>query len=86
MKAEKQIKSWVIDLVKDLYQHELVEQDITVKQTPKNFIGQFTIVVFPFTKFSKKSPPQTAEELGVKLKAENEYVNDYSVEKGFLNL
>ncbi len=86
MKAEKQIKSWVIDLVKELYQHELVDQDITVKQTPKNFVGQYTIVVFPFTRFSKKSPPQTAEELGEKLKLDNPLVKDFSVEKGFLNL
>ena len=45
-----------------------------------------TVVVFPFTRYSRKSPEETAKELGEYLKQNIEEVETYNVIKGFLNV
>lgn len=68
----------------DLYQ--VKEQNISIQKTKKEFLGDFTLVVFPFLKISKKGPEQTAEELGIYLQQNVPQVKDFNVVKGFLNL
>ena len=48
--------------IKHLYQVELTAADINLQETRKEFEGQVTIVTFPFTKFSRKSPEQTGAD------------------------
>lgn len=59
---------------------------VTINITKKEHEGDYTIVVFPLTKASKKGPEQTAEFLGAKLKEQSGIVAGYNVIKGFLNL
>ncbi len=59
-------------------------KDLSLQHTRKEFDGDYTIVVFPYVRFSKKSPEATAEELGEKLQSEGLIVS-YNVVKGFLN-
>ncbi|WP_316806717.1 arginine--tRNA ligase [Pedobacter agri] len=70
----------------ELYQEEVAESVINIQETRKEFEGQATIVVFPITKISKKSPEQTANEIGEYLVANIENVTKFNVVKGFLNL
>ena len=56
------------------------------RETRKEFKGQVTIVTFPFTRFSKKSPEQTGSEIGAYLQNELAEVSDFNVIKGFLNI
>ncbi|MGA9651744.1 arginine--tRNA ligase [Pedobacter sp.] len=72
--------------VKELYNEELAESVINIQETRKEFEGQVTIVVFPITKVSKKSPEQTANEIGEYLVANVDDVTKFNVVKGFLNL
>jgi len=72
--------------IKHLYQADLAPADISLQQTRKEFEGQVTIVTFPFTKVSRKSPEQTGAEIGAFLKNELAEVSDFNVIKGFLNL
>jgi arginyl-tRNA synthetase len=72
--------------VKALYNTDIAAADINLQQTRKEFEGQVTIVTFPFTKFSRKSPEQTGKEIGEYLQARVEVVSAYNVIKGFLNL
>ncbi|MDP9047083.1 MAG: arginine--tRNA ligase [Bacteroidota bacterium] len=72
--------------IKHLYTTELIAQDISLQETRKEFEGQVTIVTFPFTKFSKKSPEQTGSEIGAYLQNELEEVAGFNVIKGFLNI
>ena len=44
--------------------------NIQLQKTRKEFKGDVTLVVFPLTHISKKSPEKTAEELGDFLKKE----------------
>jgi arginyl-tRNA synthetase len=72
--------------VKELYQTELTADAISLQETRKEFEGQVTIVTFPFTKFSKKSPEQTGNEIGAYLKNTLSEVAAFNVIKGFLNI
>src|SRR5580704_2802462 len=72
--------------IKHLYNTELSSGDISLQETRKEFEGQVTIVTFPFTKFSKKSPEQTGNEIGAYLQNELKEVSGFNVIKGFLNI
>ena len=72
--------------VKHLYQTELTAADISLQETRKEFEGQVTIVTFPFTKFSRKSPEQTGADIGAFLKNDLQQVAGFNVIKGFLNI
>jgi arginyl-tRNA synthetase len=56
------------------------------KKTRKEFEGDFTLVVFPLSKVTRRSPEQTAKEIGEYLKERIDAVSGYNVIKGFLNL
>ncbi len=72
--------------VKELYGTELAEGLINIQETRKEFEGQATIVTFPIIKYSKKSPEQTAADLGEYLVKNSENITGFNVVKGFLNL
>jgi arginyl-tRNA synthetase len=76
----------VVKGIKQLYNQDVEESLISIQDTRKEFEGQATIVVFPFVRFSKKSPEQTANDLGGYLVANLEVVTAFNVVKGFLNL
>jgi arginyl-tRNA synthetase len=59
---------------------------ITIQKTRFEFEGDFTVVVFPLTRYSRKSPEATAEDLGTWLKENVNQVASFNVVKGFLNL
>ncbi|MGB0429481.1 MAG: arginine--tRNA ligase [Bacteroidia bacterium] len=59
---------------------------VPVQKTKKDFTGDYTIVVFPFTKAARKKPEAIADEIGAELKDAIPEVESYNVVKGFLNL
>ena len=75
----------VIEGLKHLYDAEVNEKQVQVQKTRKEFDGDLTVVVFPFLKASKKGPEQTAEDLGVYIRAHVTEVEAFNVVKGFLN-
>lgn len=77
----------VVKALKDLYQAEITEQELTINSTKPEFEGDYTIVLFSFVKQLKKSPEQLGNELGEKLVNDNPAVlASCNVIKGFLNL
>jgi len=72
--------------IKHLYNTDIAAADISLQETRKEFEGQITLVTFPFTKFSKKSPEQTGNEIGAWLQTELKEVASFNVIKGFLNI
>jgi arginyl-tRNA synthetase len=75
----KKIHEILIDLYGDN------DYSIQFQSTRKEFEGDITLVVFPFTRFSKLSPEITAHKIG-ELLSKIELVERFSVIKGFLNL
>ena len=86
MTIEKMLTQQVLEAVKACYRVELTEKDVQLQETRKEFAGDLTVVVFPFTRYSRKSPEETAKELGEYLKQNIEEVETYNVIKGFLNV
>lgn len=80
------IVAGAIKAVKELYGQEIAENVINIQETRKEFEGQVTIVVFPIVRFSKKSPEETATDIGSYLQQNVAEVEDFNVVKGFLNL
>ena len=60
--------------------------NIQIQKTRKEFEGDYTVVVFPLLRASKKSPEATATELGEKIVASTPEIKSFNVIKGFLNL
>ena len=63
-----------------------VSDNIQIQKTRKEFEGDYTVVVFPLLRASKKSPEATATELGEKIVATTPEIKAFNVIKGFLNL
>jgi len=62
------------------------EGPVELQETRKDFEGDATLVVFPFLKLSRKSPADTANEIGEALLAATPLVARYNAVQGFLNL
>lgn len=83
---EQKLKQLTVDIFKNVFDADVPEDAVTINVTKKEHEGDFTIVVFPLIKFSKKNPEQTAEALGAALKEQDGFIAAYNVIKGFLNL
>lgn len=86
MQMESLIKSGLQKAFQSCYGAELAIEAIKLEATNPDFRGDFTFVVFPFLKISKKNPEQTANEIGEVLKNSISEIANYNVVKGFLNL
>ena len=62
------------------------EGPVELQETRKDFEGDATLVVFPFLKLSRKSPVDTAHEVGAALLAATPLVVRYNAVQGFLNI
>lgn len=86
MKIETKITNSILAAIKSLYGGEVPASQVQLQKTKKEFEGHLTLVVFPFVKLARKSPEQTAQEIGEYLQANEPAVAAFNVIKGFLNL
>ena len=86
MKIEQLIVSGVVAAVSELYGQTVAESSVQLQKTRPEFEGNLTVVVFPFVKMARKSPEQTAQEIGQWLVEHSEAVSACNAVKGFLNL
>ena len=87
MSIAGRIKPLAAKALKDLYDYNIREEDITINSTKPEFEGDYTMVLFSFVKQLKKSPEQLGKELGEILISGNpDLFSAYNVIKGFLNL
>jgi arginyl-tRNA synthetase len=86
MNIEALISKAAGEAVKALYGMDATEKMLQLQKTRSEFEGNLTLVVFPFVKAAKKSPEQTAQEIGEYLQQNCNAVEKFNVVKGFLNL
>lgn len=86
MNIEKTIKHAVKEAVSCLYGSSPDIAEIQIQKTRKEIIGDYTIVVFPFLRISKKPPEETAKDIGDHLVKNEKNITKYNVIKGFLNI
>ncbi len=72
--------------IESLFHHKPDISQLQLQQTRKEFEGDMTLIVFPFTRFSGKSPEETASILGDYLLTYAPEVEKFNVVKGFLNI
>ena len=85
MNIENIVYNMAVQAVESLY-GALEGEQLQIQKTRKEFEGDYTLVVFPLLRKSRKSPEATATEIGDKLKADHSEVSAYNVIKGFLNI
>ena len=86
MNIEALISKAAAEAVKALYGMDATDKMLQLQKTRSEFEGNLTLVVFPFVKAARKSPEQTADEIGQYLVEHCQAVEKYNVVKGFLNL
>lgn len=86
MISEEIIKKFVVKAFQDLFDYSPNTEDIKLQPTKKEFQGTHTFVVFPFLKFTKKKPEDSAQDIGTYLLDHCQEVSGFNVVKGFLNL
>jgi arginyl-tRNA synthetase len=74
------------EAISQLYGKTISSDLIGFERTKKEIGGDFTIVVFPLTRLSRKSPEETARELGSYLQQQIPEIKEYTIIKGFLNI
>ena len=75
-----------VEAVNVLYNSTIEASQLALQETRKEFEGQLTLVVFPVTRYSKKSPEVTGSEIGAYLQEQIAEISAFNVIKGFLNL
>ena len=86
MTVVDEIKSSVVKGVEDLYGIKVDPEKVITSLTRKEFTGDYTVVVFPFSKIAKKKPDEVGAEMGAYLVDNIVQIDDSNVIKGFLNL
>ncbi|MFI3277887.1 MAG: arginine--tRNA ligase [Rikenellaceae bacterium] len=79
------INEIALTAITELY-GETNASEIQVQKTRKEFEGDYTLVVFPLLRKSRKSPEATATEVGEYIISKYPEVEAFNVIKGFLNL
>ena len=86
MNIEALISKAASEAVMSLYGMDATEKMLQLQKTRSEFEGNLTLVVFPFVKAARKSPEQTAQEIGAYMQEHCTAVERFNVVKGFLNL
>ena len=86
MNIETLVSQSAHDAVLALYGQDVPMKMLQLQKTRSEFEGNLTLVTFPFVKMSRKSPEQTALEMGQWLLDNCPAVERFNVVKGFLNL
>jgi len=69
-----------------LSHYQVSLNEFEFQATRQEFVGDITLVVFPLLRHIKGNPTQIGETIGAYLKQNLEFITDFNVVKGFLNL
>lgn len=86
MMIREKLAEKTAEAVSALYGQVVDPGSIGLELTNREFTGDFTIVVFPLLKLSRKPPETTANEIGTYLKQHLGEIDSFNVIRGFLNL
>jgi arginyl-tRNA synthetase len=86
MNIEEILAPKILQVIEKMYQIPFDTKAVQLQKTKKEFEGDVTLVVFPFSKAAGKSPAETANQIGEALKSESDLISSFNVVQGFLNL
>lgn len=82
----QEIQQTAAKALKQLYNIDATDEQLALSPTRKEFEGDYTLVVFPFTKAARKKPTDIGDEVGRFLLENSENVAGFNVIQGFLNI
>ncbi|MES2388846.1 MAG: arginine--tRNA ligase [Bacteroidota bacterium] len=86
MSIQQILQKGISEALQSLFSIGAKPEEILLQPTRREFIGQQTLVVFPYAKPAGKSPEETGRIIGQYLSDNMPEVSGYNVVKGFLNL
>ena len=86
MTIQEQISLDISKAFATLFDHTIDASELSLQPTRKEFAGNYTFVMFPYSKITKTSPEQGAVQIGAYLKGHSDIVSNFNVVKGFLNI
>lgn len=84
MNIKETIQNNISKVIENLFQ--IKDIALEVQENKTDFEGDFTVVIFPLVKQLKKNPDALGTEIGDELVKTSDFVEDFNVVKGFLNL
>ncbi len=69
-----------------LKKYSISDNKIEIIKTRKEFNGDYTVVLFPILPLLKIKPNEIGEEIGKYLINNENYIEDFNIIQGFLNL
>lgn len=85
MRIRTYLQEKIHAVLQEIYDLDVVAEDLGISITRPEFEGEYTLVVFPLVPKIRKSPPEIAGAIGKKLQEEGR-IKTYNVVKGFLNM
>jgi arginyl-tRNA synthetase len=83
---ENLLRMGIKEAVRSLWGADVSDDLLQIQKTRREFEGDLTLVAFPLTRVSRRSPEQTAGEIGEYLSGHLDAISGYNAIKGFLNL
>ncbi|MCB0691957.1 MAG: arginine--tRNA ligase [Saprospiraceae bacterium] len=82
---QTKLKTDFVLIFKEIYDVDIDDSAVIVNQTKPEFEGEYTLVMFPYSKQLSKAPQVIGNEVGSAFKSKA-YIDDFNVVQGFLNL
>jgi arginyl-tRNA synthetase len=86
VRFDAELKQSVSEGLKELFGQSVAPDAIPLQETKREFEGDVTIVVFPYSKPAGLSPEDFGNKLGSYLIDRTSFIDRFNVVKGFLNL
>jgi arginyl-tRNA synthetase len=86
MEIISKIQEEVAAFLASNFQAQVSADQVLINQTKKEFVGDITVVVFPFLKLMKMAPPLAGEKIAQLLVSKFTDIDSYNIVKGFVNL
>lgn len=86
MSLQEQIQEGISNAFGELFDYPVEPSTLNLQPTRKEFQGTYTFVLFSYGKITCLSPEESGQRIGEFLKSKYNFVSDYNVVKGFLNI
>ncbi len=86
MDIKQPLEEAVLQSLQDIYAIDFEPDDLQFTPTKKEFSGDITLITFPFVKKLKGRPEDIGDKIGGHLLEHSDWIENYNVIKGFLNL
>ncbi len=85
MNIIEKIQLQISDIIYEATGQKIDHKSLVLSPTKKEFTGDYTLLVFPLTRYFGKSPEETGKLIGENLIEKSEFVEEFNIIKGFLN-